>query len=412
MNQTIYTNNINECSKNTHTNDDDDTLLMNISYEKINKEFKYIPFVISLLNSDKLNKLGLFTFAISPITDTKPKCVIEIKINVYEDANKNIKTDLFNYEVLLENTDTIYISEIKLDTVDNILTVWLLNNTQYIIQNLDPSMILSPIESGSQDDIEYMEFKYSDKNSTKYGSSGVTKGLRENLRKTFDNKFKQKKFNYLNSISTEILFNNIKKDVAENLNIIYKEISELKKTQNDPDLNYKTETITTGRVDRNESDEYSNGEIKESFIPLMFELPDGNAESKLKIIGLKDTLGCPIHIWATLDIVKIDKNIFVDLTFRQDKKYIAFISVENNYLIIWLKRFMMYNFNMLNINVDIDKTINSINKIYPELKSSYFERNEFEQSNFYNTVGINKKISITINLRNMPLMKIKPLPET
>ena len=80
------------------------------------------------------------------------------------------------------------------------------------------------------------------------------------------------------------------------------------------------------------------------------------------------------------------------------------IDQTNSFLIIWLKRFMVYNFSMLNINFDKNMTEESVNNTYPELKPNDLNR---LNSTYFNNSNLADNNMFTLNLTTMPLLIVK-----
>ena len=385
--------------------EDYNALCINTNYN-ISDNYKYVPFVIY---PDETTLLGFYCFTITT-NNTETNCTISIKINISKDNNNIIRIYLINYEVLSSDDKQIFVSRIYLDKDDNVLVIWLLNNTEYITKNLNESLIMYPDFDNIDDKSSFFNFIYGeDDNTFKLDTDRTLKStfelpLYEDVE---DPNFKKIRYNWLDSTSTEIAI----KKTTDSFDIVYRDIvsqmSELNnKLEDCINLSHTNELITTDKVDISNNDEYSEGKIIESFIPLLFKLPESNAISDLKIIGLKDTTNVPINIWAELKITKFSTNIFVDFSYRQDQKYIAHICIDQtgNYLVLWMKRFMMYNFTMYNLNFDAKQTQDSVNNIYPELKLTDLSR--LNSKYFNNCILANNNI-FTLNLTTMPQLIVK-----
>jgi hypothetical protein len=371
---------------------DYDALKINFGYN-INPEYKYVPFVIY---PNEINLLGYYNFTINS-NCKKENAIIDIKINIYDDKDDNKIIQLINYEIFSETTDKLYVANVILDEENNILIIWLLNNTEYITKNLMENLIMYPNYDLISSTLDKITFVYGENNNIKKNGSvtnihiPVLKGVNDNFKKLSCSYLKDQ-FEYEDLVGKINYFNVSNNEITAQIQTLNKQINDYSKSI----FNY--EIITT--------DKPINDQIVESFIPLVFKLPDENSTSELKIIGIEDSSNVRINYWGELKIIKFLKSVFVDCSYRQDNQYLAHICMDKNeqYLIIWLKRYISYNIGTLGLNLDTQLSQQSVGKLYPILKLTDLVK---LKSKYFNCNNLNEQNTFTLNLSTMPLLIIK-----
>ena len=113
-----------------------------------------------------------------------------------------------------------------------------------------------------------------------------------------------------------------------------------------------------------------------------------------------------INYFSNIEFFKCSDAVFIDFSYRQDRRYIAWICInkEKTHLIIWFRRFIVYNILLNGIDFDIETTQKNMLKVNPELKPDILKNSVYIDSSYdiYSNLNINKDTKITIKMSDFP----------
>ena len=419
--------------------DDIDPVIINVRYVLGND--KYIPFIFKPIISTTDSIIKIKTFNIYANTTVDCEMVFNYKhLNNVLIINK--------WSINKANSNIRNLADIHIDNDDNLIIVWILNNNYYELENISNANICRPNVSKIVNGVSNFEFNINNiiyninvlseiantnfkllnyeyiPNKTDYERwqiqqsevkesipnpvNSLTLGGYNTDTKVADVDIDSDKNVSLQKSSNPVLNNPTQNALNSGLDYksINEEINTIKESLDDIKTSIGRNEIFTTDTCEKDSKYVVDGTILESYIPIMFRLPETNSKFTINITGLKDVIDNPINYFSNIEFFKCSDAVFIDFSYRQEKRYIAWMCInkEKTHLIIWFRRFIVYNILLNGIDFDIETTQKNMLKVNPELKPDVLKNSVYIDSSYdiYSNLNIDKDTKITIKMSDFP----------